>query len=387
MADETGAERPKQPTMAELLEESSPPQELRRGEVVEGQVMRVDADGLLVSVGHKLEGVVPVREMHTIGTDPAAHYQVGDTVQVFVIDPAGEEGEAVLSLDRARGEEAWVILEELAEKGGTIIGTITGYNRGGAVVDIDGVQAFVPLSQTVVPPGEDHETALAARVGEKVTLKVLEVNRRRNRAVLSERAALREQREGLKDKLLDELTEGEVRSGKVTGVSSFGAFVDLGGADGLIHISELSWTPVASVEDAVHVGDEVQVYVLRVDKDARRIALSLRRLQPTPWDLAAGRFELNQLVTGTVTKLTDFGAFARIEDTIEGLIHISELTERHIQHPKEVVAVGDTMTLRIVNIDPERHRLGLSLKQAEDEGPREYRDPGYEPEDEGGLAP
>ena len=373
--------------MAELLEEENAPPELRRGELVEGRVMRADPDGLLVSVGHKLEGVIPVREMRTVGGDPAAHYQVGDTVRVYVIDPAGEEGEAALSVDRARGEEAWVVLEELLEKGGTVTGKITGYNRGGAVVDIDGVQAFVPLSQTVVPPGEDHEAWLAARVGEEVTLKVLEVNRRRNRAVLSERAALREQREGLKDKLLEELREGEVRSGKVTGVSSFGAFVDLGGADGLIHISELSWTPVASVEDTVHVGDEVQVYVLRVDREARRIALSLRRLQPTPWDLAANRFELNQLVTGTITKLTDFGAFARIEDTIEGLIHISELTERHIQHPKEVVAVGDTMGLRIVNIDPERHRLGLSLKQADDEGPREYHDPVDEPEDEGDVEP
>ncbi len=387
VADEQGAERPRQPTMAELLEESSPPPELRRGELLEGQVMRADPDGLLVSVGHKIEGIVPAREMRTVDGDPAARYQVGDTVLVYVLDPAGEEGEAVLSLDRARGEEAWVVLEALVEKGGTVVGKITGYNRGGAVVDVDGVQAFVPLSQTIVPPGEDHETALAARIGEEVTLKVLEVNRRRNRAVLSERAAVREQREGLKDKLLEELREGEVRSGKVTGVSSFGAFVDLGGADGLIHISELSWTPVASVEDAVHVGDEVQVYVLRVDKEARRIALSLRRLTPTPWDEAADRFALKQLVTGTITKLTDFGAFARIDDTIEGLIHISELTERHIQHPKEVVAVGDTMTLRIVNIDPERHRLGLSLKQAEEEGPREYIDPGYESEDPDGFTP
>ena len=367
--------------MAELLEGSSPLQELRRGEVVAGQIMRVDSDGILVSVGHKSEGVVPAREMRTLTADVAARYQVGDSIQVYVLDPAGGEGQAILSVDRARGEAAWIVLEELAEKGGTVSGTITGYNRGGAVVDIDGLQAFVPLSQAVLPPGEDHEAALARRVGETVTLKVLEVNRRRNRAVLSERSALRDQREGLKDKLLDSLREGEVRSGKVTGVSSFGAFVDIGGADGLIHISELSWTPVASTEDAIHVGDQVDVYILRVDREARRIALSLRRLQPTPWDLAANKFEPRQLVTGTITKLTDFGAFARVEDTIEGLIHVSELTERHIRHPREIVAVGDTMTLRIINIDPERHRLGLSLKQVE-EGPSEYRDPGDEPEDD-----
>ena len=299
-----------------------------------------------------------------------------------IVSRVTESSSASAGVKSDHGEAAWVVLEELVEKGGTVTGTITGYNRGGAVVDVDGVQAFVPLSQTIIPPGEDHEASLAARVGEEVTLKVLEVNRRRNRAVLSERAALREQRESLKDKLLDSLQEGEVRKGQVTGVSSFGAFVDLGGADGLVHISELSWVPVASVEDAVHVGDEIDVYVLRVDREARRIALSIRRLQPTPWEQAADRFELNQLVTGTVTKLTDFGAFARIEDTIEGLIHVSELTERHIQHPREVVAVGDTMMLRIVNIDPERHRLGLSLKQVEEEGPREWRDPVDDPDDE-----
>jgi small subunit ribosomal protein S1 len=222
----------------------------------------------------------------------------------------------------------------------------------------------------------EHEQALASRVGEAVTTKVLEVNRRRNRAVLSERTAIREEREGKKDELLDSLNEGEVRHGRVTGVSNFGAFVDLGGADGLIHISELSWTPVSSVEEVVKVGQEIEVYVLRVDRESRRIALSLRRLQQTPWDKTAGKLAVGQLVTGEITKLTDFGAFARIADGIEGLIHISELTEQHVRHPKEVVGVGDTMTLKIVSLDPEKRRLGLSRKQAEaDEEPTEYRDP------------
>lgn len=365
--------------MAELLEESTPLRELRHGDVVEGQVMRVTQDGILVSVGHKSEGVVPTEEMRSLASEAAALYQVGETIRVYVVDATGGEGQAILSIDKARGEAAWVVLEKLVETGETIQGRITGHNRGGAVVDVDGVQGFIPLSQTVLPTGDSSEGAIAKRVGEEVTLKVLEVNRGRNRAVLSERAAAREQREYLKDKLLETLEEGATRPGKVMGISSFGAFVDIGGADGLVHVSELSWAPVTSVEDVLQVGQEIEVYILRVDRETKRIALSLRRLQATPWENAANQFEVGQLVTGMVTKLTDFGAFARVNDTVEGLIHLSELTERHIRHPKEVVDVGDTITLRVVSLEPERHRLGLSLKQVDEEAPREYRDPPDEP--------
>jgi small subunit ribosomal protein S1 len=376
MAEQPEVVRQLQPTMAELLDGSDPLQELQRGDIVSGQIMRMDSDGILVSIGHKSEGVVPQREARSITPDPDGRFVVGATVQVLVLDASHVDGHVLLSIDKARGESSWGVLEELAESGGTIQARITGYNRGGAVVDVDGLQAFIPLSQTIVPPGADHEASLAGRVGEEITVKVLEVNRRRNRAVLSERAANREQREGIKDQLLDSLKEGDTRHGRVTGVSSFGAFVDVGGADGLIHISELSWAPVASVEDVVQPGQEVDVFVLRVDRETRRIALSLRRLEATPWDRTAGKFVMGQLVTGVITKLTDFGAFARIDDAVEGLIHISELTERHIRHPKEVVGIGDTMPLKIVSLDPDRHRLGLSLKQAEaDSTPTEYRDP------------
>jgi small subunit ribosomal protein S1 len=327
--------------------------------------MRVDQEGILVSVGHKSEGIVPLREMRTISPSAMGRYRVGAIVPVYVMDPGGAEG-ALLSLDRARGEEAWTLLEKHAENGESLRAVIVGHNKGGAVVDVEGVQAFVPLSQVVLPTGEDHEAALAKRIGQEVTLKVLEVNRKRNRAVLSERQAVRERREGEKERLLESLHEGEVRRGRVTGVSNFGAFVDIGGADGLIHVSELSWSPVTNVEDVVKVGQEVDVHVLRVDRDNRRIALSLKRLQPTPWDTAASKFQAGQMVTGTVTRLADFGAFARVEDTVEGLIHISELTDRHIRHPKEVVAVGDRLTLRVVSVDPARRRLGLSLKQVDE---------------------
>ena len=367
MFESEATDNSKQPTMAELLEGSTPLRSLRRGDVVEGQVMGIDQDGVLVSIGHKSEGLIPPREMRSAPPDFQERYKPGAKILVYIVDLSGSDGQAVLSLDKARGEEAWHLLQECVESGKSVDAKIVGFNRGGAVVDVEGLQAFVPLSQVVLPPhsGDDTEAALAQRVGEELKLKVLEVNRRRNRAVLSERAMVRERREEQKERLLAELAEGDIRRGVVSGVSSFGAFVDMGGADGLIHISELSWTPVSSVEEVVKVGQEVEVYVLRVDQENRRIGLSLRRTAATPWDQVAERFSLGQMVTGTVTKLMDFGAFARIDDAIEGLIHVSELSDRQIRHPKEVVEVGDTLTLRVVSIDPERHRMGLSLKQVE----------------------
>ena len=199
-------------------------------------------------------------------------------------------------------------------------------------------------------------------------LKVLEVNRGRNRAIFSERQAIQEARNEQKARLISELTEGEVRHGKVTGISSFGAFVDLGGADGLIHISELSWTTVRTPEEVVHVGDELDVFVLRVDAVNRKIALSLRRLQPEPWVTINEHFQVGDIVDATVTKLTNFGAFARVEGSVEGLIHISELSSRVVNHPREVVHEGDALKVKVLRIEPERRRIGLSLRQAEEEG-------------------
>jgi small subunit ribosomal protein S1 len=358
----------KEPTMAELLETAELPGAYNYGDVVEGEIMRVDQDGILLSIGHKSEGIIPPSEMRSAGRDAMDQYHVGDTLLAYIVEPSTDEGHVVLSLDRARGEAAWRRLEECAESGETIEAEITGFNRGGAVVDIEGLQGFVPLSHLAPSrQGQGGEVDLEQRVGERVTLKVLELNRRRRRVILSERSAMRERREERKEQLLNSLQEGDVVKGRITGISSFGAFVDLGGADGLIHISEIAWTPVENVEEVLHVGQEVEVQVLRVERESRRIGLSLRQLQPAPWDLIAERYVQGQMVTGTVTKLTGFGAFARVDDAVEGLIHISELTDRSIHHPKEVVQVGDTLNLRIVTIDPARRRLGLSLKQAEDE--------------------
>ncbi len=233
---------------------------------------------------------------------------------------------------------------------------------------MEGVQGFIPLSQLapINRNAGDQEEALAQRVGQTVQVQLLEVNRRQNRVILSERSALQHRREQEKDRLLQELEEGEVRTGRVSGISSFGVFVDLGGADGLIHISELSWSQVQSPDEVVSLGAELEVYILKVDRESRKIALSLRRLEPEPWATVADRYEVGQLVSATVTKLTNFGAFARIENSVEGLIHISELSEQMIRHPKEIVDVGHELTLKIIRIEPERRRLGLSLKQAQD---------------------
>ena len=381
--------------MAELLDSVEDIKPLRRGDIVEGMVMRADPDGILVNIGHKAEGIVPPRETRTLGEDAYKDLQVGDQIVAFVIRPESGESAAILSIDRAVGERGWKTLEKLLEAGETVDGKILGFNRGGSIVEVEGVQGFVPMSQLVSVPRDvftanrqesaeeapsegDAETQAEESqestgptfddfVGEELKLKVLEVNRPRNRAIFSERQAVRERREAEKAKLIEELQVGEVRTGRVTGVSNFGAFVDLGGADGLVHISEMSWDNIRSPSDLVKVGDEVKVYVLKVDAENRKIALSLRRLEPEPWDTIHERFHVDDVVDGVVTKLTNFGAFARIEGSVEGLIHISELANRRIAHPRDVVQEGDEVKLKILRIEPERRRMGLSLRQAEED--------------------
>lgn len=354
--------------MADLLKDSGPIKSVRRGDIVNGEVMRIDGDGVLVNIGHKADGLIPPREMRSLTQEALGRLSRGDEVYAYVIRPDSEEGPAILSLDRARSEQGWVVLQRALDNSLMVEGVITGYNKGGVVVDVEGVQGFIPLSQLapIDRNASDQEQVLAQRVGQKINAQLLEVNRRRNRVILSERQALQHKREQDKSRLLEELQEGQVRKGRVSGISTFGVFVDLGGADGLIHISELAWTQVNSPAEVVKPGAEIDVYILKVDKENKKIALSLRRLAPEPWATVPQRYQTGQVVDGTITKLTNFGAFARLEDAIEGLIHISELSDRIIQHPKEVVNVGDQLKLKIIKIEPERRRLGLSLKQAQD---------------------
>ena len=361
---------PKGPdTMAGLLDEFVPTKALRRGEIIDGKVMSKSGEGILVSIGYKSEGFVPVKEMRSVEPETLEELGPGDEIIVYVINPEGQDGSSILSIDRARGEQGWRTLEKAMDANETVHGKIVGSNRGGAVVEAEGVQGFIPLSQLVGPARELYvpggEPPKEGFIGMEVEFKIIELNRRRNRAIFSERAALQAWKQIQKMRLVQELSENEIRRGRVAGISNFGAFVDLGGADGLIHISELSWEQVNSPEDVVHVGQELDVFVLKVDRENLKIALSLRRLQPEPWDEVGSKFHVGQVVKGKVTKLANFGAFARIDGGIEGLIHISELSHQVIKHPRDVVSEGDEFELRIIRIEPERRRLGLSLKQAQ----------------------
>jgi len=353
--------------MGALLDsEAAQPGNLRRGEIVEGMVMGASPDGLIVDVGTKTEAVIPQGEMLSLGAEGATRLKAGDTVRVMVLQPSSSEGHAIVSLDRARGEEGWDTLAERYESGEVFDAQVTGHNRGGILVNVEGVNAFVPLSQidSVRRDDPDAATALANLVGKDVRLKVIELNRKRNRVILSERAAMAEWRKEQKDKILDSLQEGEIREGRVSSITDFGVFIDLGGADGLAHMTELTWERGKKARDLYNVGDEVQAYILKVDHDTKKISLSLKRAQPEKWDSTVDRFVIGQILIGRVTKLMAFGAFVRLDGPVEGLIHISELSNRRIQHPKDVVKEGDVVPVKLVRIEKDRHRLGLSLRQA-----------------------
>ena len=341
---------------------------LQRGDVVEGVVVSADRDGILVDVGTKSEGMVPTGEAQSLLDHDEVH--VGEEILVYVVQPEDQDGRVVLSVNRARAERGWRTMQHLFEDGSIFEAEVIDHNKGGLIVNADGVRGFIPLSQVagVRLDGSTEDEVrdkLASMVGQTIPVKVLEINRRRNRLILSERQAVQERRGLRKEQLINELKEGEVRHGRVSSLCDFGAFVDLGGADGLVHLSELAWRQVSHPREVLQVGQEVDVYVLNVDREKKKIALSLRRLQPEPWTTIAERYSPGDVVEGTITKLATFGAFARVEDGIEGLIHISELGDGHIVHPRNVVKEGDKVTLRVLRVEPERRRLALSLRQVE----------------------
>ncbi|MFN2131630.1 MAG: 30S ribosomal protein S1 [Anaerolineae bacterium] len=354
--------------MASLLQSDFDVQALRRGQVVEGVIVQLRPSEILVDVGAKSEGVILGRELERLGSEGLSELSEGDSLLVYVVTPEDKNGNPILSISKAQAERDWRDAERMFEAGEIFEGVVSGYNKGGVIVRLGQVRGFVPGSQIVSLRGrrrdQEGDNRLAELVGDQMQLKVIEIDRGRNRLILSERAAMREWRKQSKDRLLSELQEGDVRTGEVISICDFGAFVDLGGADGLIHLSELSWRRVAHPSEVVKVGEEVEVYVLNVDRERKRIGLSLKRLESDPWSLIAERYHVGQLVEGTVTKLVKFGAFARIYDEdIEGLIHVSELSDERIGHPREVVAEGDIRTLRVIRIDPDKRRIGLSLKR------------------------
>ncbi len=338
---------------------------LQYGEVIDGTIMRIDKDGILVDIGGKAEGVVPVREMQSYTPENRESLKVGDELLVFVLQAEDKEGFAILSIDKARQEKSWRYLEHLHESGDIVSAQVVNYNKGGLLVDLEGVRGFVPASQVAGisrSPDSQKQSDMARMVGKNLEIKVIELNRNRNRLILSERQAARDVREEKKGELLSSLKEGDICSGRVSSICDFGAFVDIGGADGLVHLSELSWGRVKHPGEVLQVDQEVQVYILSIDYERRRIALSIKRTRREPWETVIERYQLGQIVEGTITQLAPFGAFACIEDGVEGLIHISELGgDGHVNHPRDVVKEGDTIQVRIIRIDPTRKRMGLSL--------------------------
>jgi small subunit ribosomal protein S1 len=369
--------------MAELLEHPDHEvKNLRHGDVVEGVVVRIDPDELLVDFGGKSEGVVSNRELlgrrggPREGDEPRQELKVGDPVLVYVLQPESPEGHAVLSVRRAGLERKWRAMQERFEAGEIVEARVIDHNKGGLIVDL-GVRGFVPISQIVDFPRRprDEQPRDAAQeiaeklqpfVGRTLRLKILEVNRKANRLILSEKVAVYEERREKRDELFSSLNVGQRVQGTVRSIAPFGVFVDLGGIDGLVHKSELSWNKVNNPETAHAIGEQVEAEVIDINHERGRISLSIRRLQPDPWQESVAKYTIGDVIDGTVTKLVNFGAFVRIEEGLEGLIHISELSNSRVAHPGDVVQEGQQLKLKIISLDSERHRLGLSLKQTED---------------------
>ncbi|MBI2849249.1 MAG: S1 RNA-binding domain-containing protein [Chloroflexi bacterium] len=341
---------------------------LRWGELLDGKVVEIGKEGVLVDVGTKSEGLVPSHDLHGVDPEFVGHLKVGDDVSVVVVRPESQDGPILLSLKRAWMERGWRELLQHLEQGDIFEGKVVGSNKGGLLIDICGLRGFVPNSQVVSllykSRDSDSPDEAAPIVDTKLSLKAMEVDRDLKRIILSERLAVQEQRTRHRERLLGELKEGQLCKGTVRSLCEFGAFVDLGGSDGLIPLSELSWEPVKHPKDLLKVGDEVEASVVTVNQETKRIVLSLKRTQQNPWETAADKYQVGQVVRGVITNLTNFGAFARLEGGIEGLIHLSELDDRRISHPREVVKVGGEVFVKILSLDTERRRIGLSLKQS-----------------------
>lgn len=344
-----------------------------RGEIIDVVIKEVSPTSVIVELderGEGFTGVIPSRELDRMSPDMIEMLKPGESVQLFVVNNGDLQGNVILSLNRALEELDWKEAEAYRQSRQIYEGVIAGYNKGGLIVRFGRLRGFIPQSQISDErrarlAGDSPDALWSSMVKEAITVKVIEVDRSRNRLILSERAAARETRETRKARLIEDLALNEVRTGRVVSLEDFGAFVDIGGAEGLIHLTELSWGHVTHPKQVLEVGEEVTVEVINIDPDRKRIGLSLRRQLSDPWDEVAATYQQGQLVKAEVTKLTKFGAFAQLVDQpeVEGLIHISELSENRVGHPREVVDIGETLTLRIVKIDVADRRLGLSLKR------------------------
>ncbi|MGK2884585.1 MAG: 30S ribosomal protein S1 [Rhodococcus sp. (in: high G+C Gram-positive bacteria)] len=338
------------------------------GDLVEGTVVKVDRDEVLLDIGYKTEGVIPSRELsikHDV--DPGDVVSVGDLVEALVLTKEDKEGRLILSKKRAQYERAWGDIEKVKEEDGVVTGTVIEVVKGGLILDI-GLRGFLPASLVEMRRVRD----LAPYIGQQIEAKIIELDKNRNNVVLSRRAWLEQTQSEVRSTFLNKLEKGQVRPGVVSSIVNFGAFVDLGGVDGLVHVSELSWKHIDHPSEVVEVGTEVTVEVLDVDLDRERVSLSLKATQEDPWRQFARTHAIGQIVPGKVTKLVPFGAFVRVEEGIEGLVHISELAERHVEVPDQVVGVGDDALVKVIDIDLERRRISLSLKQANEDYAEEF---------------
>jgi small subunit ribosomal protein S1 len=329
--------------------------------VVSGKVVRIDQDEVLVDIGYKSEGVIPSNELSIRKTvKPSEEVELGEEVDALVLTKEDQEGRLILSKKRARFEKAWRKIEEAAETGKPVTGTVIEVVKGGLILDL-GVRGFLPASLVDIRRVQNLDEFM----GQQLECKVIELNRSRNNVVLSRRAVLEEERKEVREQILGRLQPGQVVEGKISNIVDFGAFVDLDGIDGLIHISELSWSHVNHPSEVVSIGDTVRVKVLDIDRDRQRISLGLKQTQEDPWQRVLNEYKEGDVVDGKVTKIVAFGAFVQILPGVEGLVHISELAQHHVESPAEVVRPGDELQVKILEVDEARRRLSLSVKRVE----------------------
>ncbi len=341
------------------------------GDVVTGRVVRVDKDEVLVNIGYKSEGVIPLPELSIRkSVKPEEEVSLGEWVDALVMQKEDPDGRLILSKKRARFEKAWKRIEAAAAAGEHVEGTVIEVVKGGLILDL-GVRGFLPASLVNIRRVQDLDEFL----GRKLECKVIELNRNRNNVVLSRRAVLEDERREVRQKILDDLQPGQVVEGVISNIVEFGAFVDLDGIDGLIHISELSWSHVNHPSEVLQIGEKVRVKVLDIDRDRQRISLGLKQTQADPWQSVIESYQVNDVVEGRVTKVVTFGAFVEIHAGVEGLVHISELAAHHVENPREVVNQGDVLAVRVIEIDADRRRLSLSLKRVADSDPIQHHLP------------
>ncbi|MBE2269557.1 MAG: S1 RNA-binding domain-containing protein [Anaerolinea sp.] len=361
---------------AALLEASFSEEQFERGDIVTGVIVAIDTQGLIVGIeGMKRDGIVQRKDLERMNVD-VDNFTIGNEIDVMILRVEDDDGNLLLSVSQAQQTEDWKRAEELMATEGVWEGVVAEANRGGLIVPFGNLRGFVPASHVLdLPRGlseDDRKLRMMRLVGTPITMKVIEVNRKRRRLVFSQRDANRGNREARKEVLLDQLREGEVRKGVVSGLRDFGAFVDLGGADGLIHISELAWHRVNHPREVLKVGDEVEVYILRLDAEGKRIGLSLKRLQENPWAAVEEVYHVGQLVEGIVSRVTQFGAFVSLDPGIEALLHTSQIAEPAPEDPSLVVHEGQRLVMRVISIEADKQRLGLSLKEVTDEDKQRF---------------